>query len=413
MRLITLLNIIVLLSSSCKSKTSEGELKIKVPNSALEKVDKIVMQMNQIDSMVYMWIQSGNVVEIKSLLSKQYPLDRRIKINNNVEFYPIHLAIESDQYEIAKLLIKKSCNLSVKNKSHQSAIEAIILTKNKDWVQLLDIKSFEFCHNYSEFMSHDKIKHWIRSSGFHEELEDNYCYKEYNTALIKWYEESNLENFSKTLKTKFIQTPIPGSALDGDCYPCLEGASELHQFLYFLQNKSSSTFKDSVLNLVASQGFDLNQQSIEGFPILSDLSYHAEDTFLLSFLIQNGADINKGRVTPLCAAATFSNSKIVEYLLQHGANPNQLSSISRFDNKDKYSALVHSLDCCGDGFAGGVTAEEQIKTIQLLLNYGLDVRRKNRKGESTLDFLKKHKFRRPEVQKFLVGLNLNVLFQQV
>lgn len=405
MRLITFLNIILLLSSSCKSKTSEGELKIKAPNSSLEKVDQIIMQLNQIDSLIYLWIQSGNVVEIESLLRKQYPLDRRIKINNELEFYPIHLAIESDRYDIVNLLIKADCNLAVKNSSHQSAIEAIISSKNKDWIKLMDIQTYKFCEKYSEFLSHDKINHWILYSGYLEELTDTYCNKKYNTALMKWYDERNFEFFSKALKAKFINAPVPGFAFDGDCFPCLEGASDLQQFLYFLQYKSSSTFKDSVLNLVAAQGFDLNQLSIEGLPILSDLSYHIEDTFLLSFLIQNGADINKGRVTPLCAASTFSNYKIVAFLLQNGANPNQLSYIGRNDN-EAYSALVHSLDCCGDGFGEGATAEEQIKTIQLLLRYGLDVNKKNSNGISTLDYLKNHKFRRPKVREFLVGLNL-------
>ncbi len=396
--------ITIIILTACKAKKPQNILELKILNSS-EKIDQFLFQLNQIDSLVYLWIQSGNDTEIKNLISKKYPLDRRIKINNELEFYPIHLAIESDRYDIANLLIKADCNLAAKNSSHQSAIEAIITTKNKDWIKLLNLKTYKFCEKYSEFMSHDKIKHWIIYSGYLEELEDTYCNQKYNTALMKWYEERNFENFSKTLKSKYINTPIPGFSLGGDCYPCLEGASELQQFLYFLQYKSSSTFKDSVLNLVAAQGFDFNQKSIEELPILSYLSYHVEDTFLLSFLIQNGADINKSRVTPLCAASTFSNYKIVAFLLQNGANPNQLSYIGRNDN-EAYSALVHSLDCCGDGFGEGVTPEEQIKTIQLLLRYGLDVNKKNSNGISTMDYLKNHKFRRTKVREFLLGLNL-------
>ncbi|MBK7467021.1 MAG: hypothetical protein IPJ43_09440 [Saprospiraceae bacterium] len=66
---------------------------------------------------------------------------------------------------------------------------------------------------------------------------------------MKWYDERNFEFFSKALKAKFINAPVPGFAFDGDCFPCLEGASDLQQFLYLLQYKSRSTVKDSVLNL--------------------------------------------------------------------------------------------------------------------------------------------------------------------
>ena len=79
----------IIILTACKAKKPQNILVQKILNSS-EKIDQFLFQLNQIDSLVYLWIQSGNDAEIKNLISKKYPLDRRIKINNELEFYPIY-----------------------------------------------------------------------------------------------------------------------------------------------------------------------------------------------------------------------------------------------------------------------------------------------------------------------------------
>lgn len=94
-----------------------------------------------------------------------------------------------------------------------------------------------------------------------------------------------------------------------------------------------------VENLLGN-GHDINEENDEGLTPLSE-AVILNNYDIAKYLIENGADI-KGtdKFMPLMISAEKENAKIMQLLLENGANPNQL-------DKNGFNALQHLFNCGG------------------------------------------------------------------
>ncbi|KAF4086674.1 hypothetical protein AMELA_G00087090 [Ameiurus melas] len=102
----------------------------------------------------------------------------------------------------------------------------------------------------------------------------------------------------------------------------------------------------------------------------------------LLYLLENGAhpNLSAGGKAALHEACTYENSKCAELLLEHGANPNQLTEdglaplhMCRTPQSLRYGANVNQADNEHRTPLHKAARNVQISLVQLLLNYGADI----------------------------------------
>ncbi len=110
----------------------------------------------------------------------------------------------------------------------------------------------------------------------------------------------------------------------------------------------------------------------------------ARNLLMVKLLIENGADVNANndeKVTPIYYAANSPNPAFVEYLISKGANVNSQSNDPECPTPIFNAAVDH------------------IKTLEVLIKNGADLKIKNTKGLNVLEWAER--INRPSVVKFL------------
>jgi ankyrin repeat protein len=91
-----------------------------------------------------------------------------------------------------------------------------------------------------------------------------------------------------------------------------------------LLHDAAATGNESAFTYLMGQGADVNALDKDGetpLTLAMGLDRTAERTEMILLLVENGADVNLGARRPLFLAAMDSQSHVVEYLLQQGADP--------------------------------------------------------------------------------------------
>ena len=282
----------------------------------------------------------------------------------------IHRAIDSNQNEVAMLLIENGAFIDVKEKFLLSPLHAACIRGNKDLVMLLV------------------------NSGMNVNIEDMYGYTPLHYA-IRYYDgpsidQSNTEDFEPSLGI------YDGNQIDDVIYFGDTGGENPH-----------SNLGIEMIALLIVLGADVNAKARNGCsPINYKYFPHCDNSAAVKILYENGADIdsrkNDGETALLMASKTssvqlvkaliecgadtnvsdnngatalehairYDNSKIVKLLLLHGADPNTLT----VNNK---ATLLH------DAIAHGANVD----IIESLIKYGAYVNKRNQDGESPLHCL--------------------------
>lgn len=177
-----------------------------------------------------------------------------------------------------------------------------------------------------------------------------------------------------------------------DCILCPEEITITH----FLVGMYYYTDKDKVgpfLDLVLARTPNLNIENSFGYTPL-EFAMLGDNYELVERLIDAEAKLETEGYSSLHVAAQFSNHEMVDYLITKGVNVNI---------KDEYEGntpLMLCMDCCGGGFGDGITYEDRIKTIRLLIDSGADPYIKNNEGKSFMESVKSNKY--PEITALLL-----------
>ncbi|MBA7575857.1 hypothetical protein ES708_17693 [subsurface metagenome] len=166
----------------------------------------------------------------------------------------------------------------------------------------------------------------------------------------------------------------------GDCLPCPENVTALHMISYISRYFSVPNWEE-MIDLLVDNGADINALGHTGYTPL-EFAVFANNYNIVNKLIKLGANLESNNFSAIHAAAMFSDSRMVELLLNLGADPNSL-------DENKNTPLHRSFICCSDGLGGGIITSERTKTFEILYNRGADIYIKNSEGLSIVDFCKK------------------------
>ena len=185
----------------------------------------------------------------------------------------------------------------------------------------------------------------------------------------------------------------------GDCVFCPEEVTVLHTLVSMYRYADKGKLK-RLLNLVLSKSPDLNIESSYGYTPL-EFAMLGNNYGLIEKLIKNGAKLETKGYSAIHLAAQFSNYQMVNFLLQKGIDVNIQ------DQYEKNTALILCLNCCGDGFGEGISIEDRVKTVELLLDNGADPTIKNSSGESFIEMIKIHRYPKLTSAMIARGLIIN------
>ena len=83
---------------------------------------------------------------------------------------------------------------------------------------------------------------------------------------------------------------------------------------------------DDLVNLLVSQGADVNRTTEDQQETALTLACAGGFLDVVKILINHKANVNLGQSTPLMEASQEGHVELVQYLIQHGANVNQTAS---------------------------------------------------------------------------------------
>jgi len=152
----------------------------------------------------------------------------------------------------------------------------------------------------------------------------------------------------------------------------------------------------AMVKLLVSKGADVNAQTTTtiGSRVLA-FSTEGRDLKLMEFLLDHGARINdRGRngTTALYQAATQAQEDVVRFLLEKGADPNQLAL--RNERGNVFTP------------AFGAALNGHLKITELLLDKGGRLERRNNRGNTVL--MEAARVPYPEVIRLLIARGANV-----
>lgn len=152
----------------------------------------------------------------------------------------------------------------------------------------------------------------------------------------------------------------------------------------------------AMVKLLVSKGADVNAQTSTaiGSRVLA-FSTEGRDLKLMEFLLEHGARINdRGRNgnTALYQAATQAQEDVVRFLLEKGADPNQLAL--RNERGNVFTPVF------------GAALKGHVKITELLLDKGGRLERRNNRGSTVL--MEAAKLAHPEVVRLLIARGANV-----
>jgi len=125
----------------------------------------------------------------------------------------------------------------------------------------------------------------------------------------------------------------------------------------------------SIVTRALAQGKDINQGDENGMTVLRHACLRWGEVKHVSFLLDNGADVNHARLdgyTPLHWASYDGNAEVCQLLLERGANINQT-------NENGKTPLYYA---CSLG---------RLAACKLLMKYGADQTLVDKHGRSALD----------------------------
>jgi ankyrin repeat protein len=188
-----------------------------------------------------------------------------------------------------------------------------------------------------------------------------------------WFQQLNIFKF---LLMKGANVNARFTLESGDCMPCPNGITVLHELVAMNSHMDHKIIKD-FLDVLIKYKPKMNVESDFGMTAL-EFDCFGNDTILVRWLIVHGSKLETDDYCALHCAAMFSNYKMVEFLLKLRVNPNS-------QTKEGDTPLIVSFHCCGDGFGERITAEDRLKTARLLLAYGADPYLKNKNNESFIN----------------------------
>lgn len=162
-------------------------------------------------------------------------------------------------------------------------------------------------------------------------------------------------------------------------YKLIEEGAEIDSLSVALAGKVGET---TLLSMMLEKGADFNRYSGNEFhPSAITESAQTGNLDVVKWLHEQGAEINivSGRSLPLRSAVQSKEPAVVSYLVEHGADP----TLSFGDDGYFHNTILGTAF-----FLEPETQEESdriFKIINLLIEHGADVSRKNSSGETFLD----------------------------
>lgn len=345
--------------------------------------------------------RNGDLSLVKSLTnSNELDINQRILYTRNYWLSPLSEAVKYKHYDIVEFLV------------HMDADPNLSLGEGGTALQ------------YAAGSSPSNVFKMLLENGgeVNKYLPESWSYR---TAMSRAVERGNLENVKLLISNGALLNPDSlngyesylvraaaklelgvfkellesGSDVNAtytepyeDCILCPEEITITH----FLVGMYYYTDKDKVgpfLDLVLARTPNLNIENSFGYTPL-EFAMLGDNYELVERLIDAEAKLETEGYSSLHVAAQFSNHEMVDYLITKGVNVNI---------KDEYEGntpLMLCMDCCGGGFGDGITYEDRIKTIRLLIDSGADPYIKNNEGKSFMESVKSNKY--PEITALLL-----------
>ena len=260
----------------------------------------------------------------------------------------IVFALENEYFELVEQMLASGAEISIRDQKGWTPLIWAAIKGRKKVVEFLLDKGVDIhiCNNDgwnaitgAFFRKHTEIVQILTKNGakFGEK------YKE--AALLSAYEHGDMD-VVKTLISDGVNVNV---------------ATAEGQPLIILAAARGDII---MIDLLLDAGADINIRDIDGNPVLVSSIVNAQYK-VAEHLVQKGASINvKGpRWAAIHLAALYGRTDFCKFLLDFGASVDQLG-------EDSYTALM--LAC----------QNEHVETVRLLLEYGADPNRKNKKGYS-------------------------------
>ena len=307
------------------------ELRNCVENNLRERAGLLLQQDVPIGTHILQWIVENRYVELiepalKKNFDEAYRRSYYTDVNGNTKWgTPLDCAIENDDMEIAKLLVKHG--VITNSGYHCFSIDSKIQAGDIKWTEFFIDSGVDLKRALYIAVAYDKrdiidllLKKGadIKKSGIWSAVTT----KDMGEFLVSLgadvHEKDDRNNSSlhnnnnKDLDLiKFlIDSGVDVNAKnDGGCSP-----------LYFSN-------REDVSELLISAGADVNAKSNEGFtPLFSHTLPNSNSKKIIKFLIKKGADVNAkandGRTLLHLLAHHSSANSLIELLIKHGADVN-------------------------------------------------------------------------------------------
>lgn len=310
--------------------------------------------------------QTGNLEIVKILLTRGSGLHTQDHQGQT----PLHLACQTGQYETAKFLIEQGAKIDVQDKTGTTALMLAAAADHLSIVRML-------------------------------------YYLGANTTL-KNNQNQTIMDISKGSSKQFLQTPQP------DYFQLLTLGLDSLVLQDVKNGKCPISITDEqgniLLHLAATYGYvdlaevliekgvDINQQAKNNSTPLM-LAAHKNQLTILNFLLKKGANIHllaTNDISSLMIGALKNHLEIVETLLQNGAKINEVNQMGGSALHATIEGYVNwQLSSQKKGWTSvewfsekQKIADRHLKTVQLLLKYGINTALKTQAGETALDMSK-------------------------
>lgn len=391
---IKILNLLIKYGADVNTKNDKGTSLLDVSYRISESFDK-------------------NKEMFKILVENGFDLESRIKADrSDYDYTPLMIAVYKEDYDMVKYLLDKGANPNTANNENKTALMIAIANNNFDISKLLIQQGANINtqdeYSYTALMraamrgDYEMVK-FLLENGADANTKDNYG----NTVLyhnIRYchYEEEGLEDAKKIFN---LLIKYGADVNTKNNY----GASLLN-----ISYRASTALAQNreMFKVLVENGFDLESRIKgweEDYPAGYDytplmIAAAINDYDMVKFLVEKGADVNakthfeySSVVTPLLLSLDYEhiesrydeNSSVAEYLINNGADIN-------VTNEDGETPLMYA------------SKVHNIKVIELLIQKGADVNFYKGGSTALISACEYSHERNIDVIKYLVSKNANI-----
>lgn len=295
------------------------------------------------------WVPGdGDDIQVAAIKGDTARVEKLIRYNKSFAtekiyhgYTPLHWAAMGGHTKIAEMLIANGADVNATSKENVTPIFLAAQKGHKDIVELL-LKHGAKTDIVANYTGMPRGRFYVYN-GYH-------C-----TPLFAAAEGGHADTVELLLRSGANVNWVDGSRSNVALYAAMYGGNR------------------QVFEVLARHGVNLKAENDELlFPLGCTIDHAIAD-----FLLSRGADPNRalyegGR--PLHRASTWGNVKIVQVLLNYGANPNTR-------DKDECTPLHCAANCRDDAYSN----KSPYEIIELLIAHGADVNAKDVCGNTPLD----------------------------